>query len=94
MLNYVRNELNHWEHDPTQLGAGPTGNYNVAAAGAIGEPLDLTALIAAGLTEADLTKVAAYYLIHSRSHPTDPILDGAAAVLAERTRLLNILGFD
>ena len=94
MRNYVQNELNHWEDDPTQLGAGPTGNYNVAAAGAIGEPLDLTALIAAGLTEADLTKLATYYLIHSRSHPTNPILDGAAAVLAERTRLLNITGFN
>jgi len=91
--NYVQNELNHWEDDATRLGAGPTGNYNVAAAGAIGEPLDLTALIAAGLTEADLTKLATYYLIHSNSHPTDPILDGAAAVLAERTRLLNISGF-
>ena len=94
MLNYVRKELTNWENDPARIGAAPTGNYNVAAAGAIGEPLDLTALIAAGLTEADLTKLAAYYLIHSRSHPTDPILDGAAAVLAERTRLLNILGFD
>ena len=93
MRNYVQNQLNHWEDDPTQLGAGPTGNYNVAAAGAIGEPLDLTALIAAGLTEADLTKLATYYLIHSNTHPTDPILDGAAAVLAERTRLLNIPGF-
>ena len=93
MRNYVQNQLNHWEDDPTQLGAGPTGNYNVAAAGAIGEPLDLTALIAAGLTEADLTKLATYYLIHSNTHPTDSILDGAAAVLAERTRLLNIPGF-
>ncbi len=93
MRKFVQNELNRWEDDPTRLGAGPTGNYNVAAAGAIGEPLDLTALIAAGLTEADLTKLATYYLIHSNTHPTDPILDGAAAVLAERTRLLNIPGF-
>ena len=92
MRNYVQSVLHRWEDDPTRLGAGPTGNYTVAAAGAIGEPLDLTALIAAGLTEADLTKLATYYLIYSNTHPTNPIMDGAEAVLAERKRVLPNLG--
>ena len=89
MLNYVRNELNHWEDDQAMIGAAPTGNYNVAACCAIGEPLDLTALIAAGLTEDEIAKVASYYLIYSKPQPAgNQILDGAAAVIAARNVLL------
>ena len=74
------------------IGAAPTGNYNVAACCAIGEPLDLTALIAAGLTEDEIAKVASYYLIYSKPQPAgNQILDGAAAVIAARNVLLPFL---
>ncbi len=93
MLNYVRRELDNWENDPARIGAAPTGNYNVIAAGATGEPLDLVSLIAADLTEAEIAKLASYYLMYSNSGPKgEPhILDGAAAVSARRTWLLESL---
>ena len=92
MLNYVRNELNRWEDDQAMIGAGPTGNYNVAAAGPIGEPLDLTALIASGLTDNQIAKLASYYLMYSRHLPKDNrIMDGAEDVLQESIRLRSNL---
>ena len=93
MLNYVRKELTQWENDPARIGAAPTGNYNVIAAGAIGEPLDLVSLIAADLTEAEIAKLASYYLMYSKDGPEDApnILDGADAVLARRQWLLPSL---
>ena len=81
MVQYVRNELNHWTTDPATIGAAPTGNYNVAAACAIGEPLDLGALIAAGLTEEEILKIATYCRIYSDKVRNGPnILDGVEAV--------------
>ena len=93
MLNFVRKELIEWENDPARIGAAPTGNYNVIAAGATGEPLDLVSLIAADLTEAEIAKLASYYLMYSKDGPEDAphILDGADAVLARRTWLLESL---
>ena len=93
MLNYVRRELDNWENNPDRIGAAPTGNYNVIAACATGEPLDLVSLIAAGLSEAEIAKLASYYLMYSKDGPDgEPhILDGADAVASRRQWLLGSL---
>jgi len=44
----------------------PTGNFDIACAGAVGEPLDLTSLKLAGLTEDEVAKISKYYLLYAR----------------------------
>ena len=88
MLSYVQKELQRWESNPAMIGISASGNYNVAAAGAIGEPLDLTALIVSGLKDEEIAKLASLYLIYSRNLPEDNrIMDSAEAVLQHSTTL-------
>ena len=43
-----------------------TGDFDIACAGAVGEPLDLTSLKLAGLTEDEVAKISKYYLLYAR----------------------------
>lgn len=67
MKSFVQNiktTLATWADNETDFGI--TGNFDIARASAVGEPLDLTSLKQAGLTEDEVAKISKYYLLYAR----------------------------
>ncbi len=60
----IRTSLAKWADADTDLGIA--GNFDIARASAVGEPLDLTSLKVAGLTEDEVAKLSKYYLLYAR----------------------------
>ena len=73
------------------IAGNPSANYKLAAASAIGEPLDLPALMAAKLTVDQVKILAKYYPMHSKPRAADlnmpTIMGEVQEVEAEFNRL-------
>ena len=67
LKQYMVNLMHNWYADETQIAGNNSANYRIAAASAIGEPLDLPALIQAELPLEHILKLATYFPMHSKS---------------------------
>ena len=67
LKQYMVNLMANWYPDETQIAGNTSANYRIAAASAIGEPLDLPALIQAELTLEQILTLARYFPMHSKS---------------------------
>ena len=90
LKQYMENLMDHWYLDETQIAGNTSANYRIAAASAIGEPLDLPALIQAKLGLTQILMLARYFPMHSKSR-TDKklpsIMNEPSEVEAEFKRL-------
>ena len=95
LKQYMVNLMANWYADETQIAGNTSANYRIAAASAIGEPLDLPALIQAKLTLEQILKLARYFPMHSKSREVivredvnlSPIMNELSEVEAEFQRL-------
>ena len=83
LKQYMVNLMHNWYADETQIAGNNSANYRIAAASAIGEPLDLPALIQAELTLEQILKLARYFPMHSKSRTTDVDLPSIMSELSE-----------
>ncbi len=67
LKQYMETLLIDWYDDEAQIAGNTSANYKIASASAIGEPLDLPALIQARLTLEQVLKLARYFPMHSKS---------------------------
>ena len=88
---YISNLMTTWFQDEVLIAGNPSANYKLAAASAIGEPLDLPALMAAKLTVDQVKILAKYYPMHSKPRAADlnmpTIMGEVQEVEAEFNRL-------
>ena len=82
LKQYMENLMDHWYPDETQIAGNTSANYRIAAASAIGEPLDLPALIQAKLELKQILMLARYFPMHSKSR-TDIELPSIMSELSE-----------
>lgn len=83
MRQYMEDLMHNWYADETQIAGNNSANYRIAAASAIGEPLDLPALIQSNLNLEQILKLARYFPMHSKSRTTDVDLPSIMSELSE-----------